>query len=133
MNHCGIYQRRECQRNSFRACFWENESFRCKFENMFCTHFEEKVILLKFVHYEHVFSLKVLFFYYLRVKSDRWMYRHLFLTNAFASIASVWIRPCQNRNLSAELNERLSSLAILHIHRDQEISVDNVITKFVTI
>ena len=28
---------------------------------MFCTHFEEKVILLKFVHYELVFPLKVFF------------------------------------------------------------------------
>ena len=48
MKHRGIFERRECQCiNSARACFWENKSFRCKFGNMFRTHFEGKVTLLK--------------------------------------------------------------------------------------
>ena len=32
-----------------------------------------------------------------------------------------------------DISERLSSLAILHIHRDREIGVDTVITKFISI
>ena len=66
MKHCGIYQRRKCQRNSARARFWENKLFRCKFVNMFRPHFEEKLTLLKFVYYKPCVFAKSVVSLYLR-------------------------------------------------------------------
>ena len=59
-------KRQQCQRNNARACFWENKSFRCKFGNMFRSHFEEKVTLLKFMHYKPRVFAKSVIFHYLR-------------------------------------------------------------------
>ena len=56
----------KCQRNSARARFWENKLFRCKFENMFRPHFEEKLTLLKFVHYKPCVFAKSVVSHYLR-------------------------------------------------------------------
>ena len=94
MKHRGIFQRRECQCNSARACFGENKSFRCKFGNMFRTHFEGKVTLLKFVHSKPcVFAKSVVSHFCGKNLTDECI-GHFFLTDTFASIASAWIRPC---------------------------------------
>ena len=79
----GIYQSRECERILVRKIF------QMQIWNMFSTHFKEKATLLKFMHRILVCSQKVVFLIICFRNLTDACIGYIFLTDAFASIASA--------------------------------------------